>query len=78
MKKTMKKFPLLICLIVSCAIVVASLFVAGFAGIKIAPSLGGGSQMEIVIANDADTNKCVEKIKKWKNGSRSFTKKTKI
>ena len=63
MKKTMKKFPLLICLIVSCAIIVASLFVAGFAGIKIAPSLGGGSQFEVVVHDSANTETTVKSIK---------------
>jgi len=64
MKKTMKKFPLLICLIVSCAIVIASLFVAGFGGIKIAPSLGGGSQFEVVVHDSADTQTVVKAVKK--------------
>ena len=63
MKKTMKKFPLLICLIASFAIVVASLFVAGFCGIKIAPSLGGGSQFEVSISNFVEPKKCVKSIK---------------
>lgn len=63
MKKTMKKFPLLICLIVSCAIVIASLFVSGFCGIKLAPSLGGGSQFEVAIADTADAKTCVKSIK---------------
>ena len=63
MKKTMKKFPLLICLIISCAIVVASLFVAGFSGIKLAPSLGGGSQFEVAISDTADSKTCVNAIK---------------
>lgn len=63
MKKTMKKFPLLICLIMSFAIVVASLFVAGFCGIKIAPSLGGGSQFEVAIPDNVDSKICVKAIK---------------
>lgn len=63
MKKTMKKFPLLICLIVSCAIVIASLFVAGFGGIKIAPSLGGGSQFEVAVHDTTDTKTAVKSIK---------------
>ena len=63
MKKTIKKFPLLICLIVSCAIVVASLFVAGFCGVKIAPSLGGGSQFEVAIHDITDTKAAVKSIK---------------
>ena len=63
MKKTLKKYPLLICLIVSCVIVVASIFVLAFCGLKLSPSLGGGSQFEIAIADEADQKTCVQDIK---------------
>lgn len=64
MKTKVKKYPLLISLIVSCVLVVTSLFILGFFGMNLGTSLGGGSQMEIIISDDADANKCVEKIKK--------------
>ena len=63
MKKMPKKFPLLLCLIFSCAIVIASLFVAGFHGIKISPSIGGGSQMEVVIPDDYSSKESMRTIK---------------
>lgn len=61
--KLPKKYPLLICLIVSCVIVVASLFVLGFVGFKAGVSLVGGSQFEVVTSNDADTKTYVTEIK---------------
>ena len=45
MKKSLKKYPLLVCLIVSFVMVIASIFVVAFAGLKLNPSLGGGSQI---------------------------------
>ena len=57
-----KKYPLLISLIISCALVVASLFVMGFFGLKLGTSLGGGSQFEVVVANDASEKNYVEEI----------------
>ena len=44
--KTAKKYPLLISIIVSCVLVVASLFILGFFGINLGTSLAGGSQFE--------------------------------
>lgn len=63
MKKLPKKYPLLISLIVSCVIVVASVFVLAFCGIKLSPSLGGGSQFEVVIADDMEQKTCIQQIK---------------
>lgn len=47
MKTKMKKYPLWISLAVSCALIVASIFVLAFCGMKVGTSLGGGSQFEI-------------------------------
>jgi len=55
MKNTTKKYPLLICLIVSVVIIVASLFVIGFAGLKFDTTIVGGSQVEIVLPDDANS-----------------------
>lgn len=61
--KTAKKYPLLISIIVSCVLVVASLFILGFFGINLGTSLAGGSQFEITLSNDADTKEYTAKIK---------------
>ena len=58
-----KKYPLLISAIVSCVLVVVSLFILGFFGMKLGTSLGGGSQFEVVISNDANTKEYVKDIK---------------
>lgn len=63
MKISTKKYPLLISAIVSCVIVVVSLFILGFFGMKLGTSLGGGSQFEVVISNDANTKEYVKDIK---------------
>ena len=63
MKNTHKKYPLLISLIISCVIVVASIFVLAFCGMRLSPSLGGGSQIEIAIADNVDAKTCVQDIK---------------
>lgn len=63
MKNTQKKYPLLISLIISCAIVVASIFVLAFCGMRLSPSLGGGSQMEIAIDDAADVKTTIQNIK---------------
>ena len=55
MKKPIKKYPFLVSLIISFVIVVASIFVVAFCGLKLNPSLGGGSQFEISIADDANS-----------------------
>lgn len=53
--KKFKKYPLLICMIVSAVIIVASLFVIGFAGLKFDTTIVGGSQVEVVLPDDADS-----------------------
>ncbi len=63
MKKLPKKYPLLISLIVSCVIVIASVFVLAFCGIKLNPSLGGGSQFEVIIPDTLDQKTVVQDIK---------------
>ena len=55
MKKTIKKYPLLICLIISVVIIISSLFVIGFAGLKFDTSIVGGTQVEIVLDDDANS-----------------------
>lgn len=63
MKKPIKKYPFLVSLIISFAIVVASIFVVAFCGLKLNTSLGGGSQFEISIADDANSKTYVQNIK---------------
>ena len=63
MKTKMKKYPLLVSLIVSCVIVVASLFILGFFGMNLGTSLGGGSQFDIKLENDASTVQTTAKVK---------------
>ena len=64
MKNSQKKYPLLVSLIISCAIVVASIFVLAFCGMRLSPSLGGGSQMEIAIADDVEVKTTIQNLKK--------------
>ena len=63
MKKTIKKYPLLICMILSCVLVVTSLFILGFFGMNLGTSLGGGSQFEVVLPNDANASESVKHVK---------------
>lgn len=63
MKTTVKKYPLLISAIVSCVLVVASLFILGFFGMNLGTSLGGGSQFEITLSNDANSKEYVKAVK---------------
>lgn len=63
MKKLPKKYPLLISLIISCVIVVVSVFVLAFCGIKLSPSLGGGSQFEVIIPDNLEQKTVVQNIK---------------
>lgn len=63
MKKQLKKYPFLTSLIISFVIVVASIFVLAFCGIKLNPSLGGGSQFEISISDDSNVKTNVQEIK---------------
>lgn len=62
-KLTMKKYPLLISLIISCVIVIGSIFVLAFCGLRLSPSLGGGSQFEVIVSDKLDTKTGVQKIK---------------
>ena len=64
MKKVQRKYPLLISLIISCVVVVASIIVLALCGMRLSTSLGGGSQFEIVIADTVDTKTHVQEIKK--------------
>ena len=63
MKKNLKKYPLLVSLIISCVLVVASIFVVAFCGLKLNPSLGGGSQFELSISDSANAKNYVQSIK---------------
>lgn len=63
MKNLPKKYPLLISLIVSCVIVVASIFVLAFCGIRLSPTLGGGSQFEVIIPDSMEQKTAVQGIK---------------
>ena len=63
MKINLKKYPLLISTIVSCVIIVASLFILGFFGIRLGTTLGGGSQFEINVANGSSSAKYVSTVK---------------
>lgn len=63
MKINAKKYPLLICMIISCVVVVASLFILGFFGMNLGTTLGGGSQFEITMPADANSVEYVEKVK---------------
>lgn len=58
-----KKYPLLISAIISFVIIVASLFVLGFAGMNLGTSLGGGSEFEVNVASNASAKDYVSKIK---------------
>ena len=64
MKLKMKKYPLLISMIISCVIIIASLFVLGFFGMRVGTSLGGGSQFEVNIASGASSKEYVSDVKK--------------
>lgn len=66
MKFMQKKYPLLIATIVSCVIIVASLFILGFFGLRLSVGLGGGSSVEINMVNkdltSADYTKKVNEV----------------
>ena len=63
MKTKMKKYPLLVSMIVSCVLIVASLFILGFFGMNLGTSLGGGSQFEITMPKDVSQTSYVQKVK---------------
>ena len=62
MKTKMKKYPILISTIVSCLIIVVSLFILGFFGIKFGVSLGGGEQIEVVMEDEVTKDSYLSKI----------------
>lgn len=49
METKVKKYPILVSVILSCLIIIVSLFILGFFGLKLGVSLGGGKQIEIVM-----------------------------
>lgn len=61
--KKINKYPLLISMIVSCVIIVASIFVLAFCGMKLGTSLAGGSQFEIAMSDSANSKEYVNKVK---------------
>ena len=61
--KANKKYPLLVSMIISFVIIIASLFVLGFAGMNMGTSLGGGSLFEVNIPDGTDTKEYVADIK---------------
>ena len=63
MKTKIKKYPLLISTIVSCVIIIASLFILGFFGLRLGTSLGGGSQFEINVASGASSTEYIAEVK---------------
>ncbi|MBQ8451486.1 MAG: hypothetical protein IJ538_01755 [Clostridia bacterium] len=60
----LKKYPLLISLIISCVLVVASLFILGFFGINSTTEISGGSQIEISVSNSVDQKQAVVEARK--------------
>ena len=58
----LKKYPILISTIVSCCIIVISLFILGFCGIKFGVSLGGGEQIEVVMKDDVTKDSYISSI----------------
>lgn len=58
-----KKYPLLITTIISCVIVIASLFILGFFGMKLGTSLGGGSQFQIAINDETKAKEYTNIVK---------------
>ena len=57
-----KKYPILITTIISCVIIIASLFILGFFGANLGVSLGGGSQVEVVLADGTKATEFTDKI----------------
>ena len=62
MKMKLKKYPLLISTIVSCVIIIASLFILGFFGLRLGTSFGGGSQFEINMPNGVSSTEYVSGV----------------
>lgn len=60
--KKMKRYPLLISAIASCLIIAVSLFILGFFGIKLGVSLGGGTQIDVVMSNESNASDYTSKV----------------
>ena len=63
MKQKMKKYPLLISTIISCLLIIVSLFILGFFGIRLGVALGGGTQIEVVMQENTTTADYESKVK---------------
>lgn len=63
MKLNPKKYPLLISTIVSCVLVVISLFILGFFGFRLGVSIGGGSRFEVKMETTVNKKEYVSSIK---------------
>ncbi len=61
--KKINKYPLLISMIISCVIIVASIFVLAFCGMRLGTSLAGGSQFEIIMTQNSNSSEYVSQIK---------------
>lgn len=61
--KKFKRYPLLVSMIVSAVLIVASLFILGFFGMRLGTTLAGGSQFEITLNDNANTSSYVSQIK---------------
>ena len=62
MLKKLNKYPILITTIVSCAIIVMSLFILGFFGLRLGVSYGNGTQVEVTLADETKVNEYSSKI----------------
>lgn len=62
MKSKMKKYPLLISTIVSCLLIIVSLFILGFFGMRLGVSLGGGTQIEVVMNDGINASDYTSKV----------------
>ena len=66
--KLQKKFPLLISVILSCLIIIVSLFILGFFGLKLGVTLGGGTRFEVQLES-------TEKIGEYKSSIKDVLSK---
>ena len=62
MKTKMKKYPILASTIVSCLIIIVSLFILGFFGMKLGVSLGGGTQIEVTMKENGNKSNYISNI----------------
>lgn len=58
-----KKYPLLISVIVSCLLIVASVFILGFFGLKLGVALGGGTRFEVQLESADKVKQCQSTVK---------------